>query len=100
MHPHPADPEVGALAHRVLRDLGPRPDHHGVNAIGDRLQVVVAGVPFDLVRVRVDREDLIPAVPEALVHEVRPVPLGFVDTPVMAIRRSERNSVATSLIVP
>src|SRR5262249_15353942 len=61
VHPHAGDAELGALAHGVLGDLGPGADHHRIDPARDRLQILITPVPLDLVRVRVDREDLITA---------------------------------------
>jgi hypothetical protein len=69
------DPEFGALAHRLLGDLRPRSDHDRLDASGYRTQVVIAAVAFDLVRVRVDGEDLVAALAQAPVHDVAPVTL-------------------------
>src|SRR5919197_6458400 len=67
MHPDVLDPELRALAHRLLGGLGPRSDHDRVHAAGDRAQVVVRAVALDLVGVGVYREDLVPALAQALV---------------------------------
>ena len=98
MHPHVLDAEVGALAHRRFGGLGPGCDHDRVDAAGDRAQVVVAAVAFDLVGVRVDGEDLVAAVTKALVDDVASVILGLPETPVTATRLLARNSDAASLI--
>jgi hypothetical protein len=73
VHPHVLDAEVGALAHRLFGDLGPGCDHDRVDAAGDRAQVAVARIALDLVRVRVDGEDLVAPPPKALVHDVASV---------------------------
>src|SRR5207247_984186 len=43
---------------------------------GNRLQVLVAAIPLHLGGVRVDREDLVAALAQPLVHGVAPVGLG------------------------
>src|SRR5579862_1280492 len=73
MHPDVLDPELGALVHRGLGAFGPRSDHDSVDTAGDRAQALVGTVALDLGGVWVDREDLVPAVAEALVDRVTPV---------------------------
>ena len=50
--------------------LGSGPDHHGLDAAWDRLQVAISAITLDGLRVVVDGEDLIAPVPQSLVHEV------------------------------
>ena len=76
VHPDVLDPEVGALVHGVLGALGPGPDDDAVDATGDLAQVVVAAVALDGVRIRVDCEDLITPLAQALVDDVAAVVLG------------------------
>src|SRR5262245_25520161 len=93
VHPDVLDPEPGALAHRLRGELGPRRDHHRVDAAGDRGQVRVRVVTLDLVGVRVHREHLVPSVAQPLVDGVAPVRLrrpghtGDGDAPVRQERR-------------
>src|SRR6185503_15565938 len=49
VHPHVLDAQVSAVAHRPIGNLGSRRDHYRVDATGDRSQVVVAPVSFNLV---------------------------------------------------
>jgi len=53
--------------------VGPRGDDDDIDAARYRLQVVVGPVALDRVGVRVDREDLVPAVTQPLVHDVAAV---------------------------
>src|SRR5918994_2642502 len=73
MHPDVLDPELGALAHGLVGDLRARSDHDRVDAARDRAQVVVGRVGLDLLGVRVDREDLVATLLQALVHDVAAV---------------------------
>jgi hypothetical protein len=57
-----------------------------------RLQVVVADVSLDLIRVGIDREDLISTT-------LLPCELGVLDTPVTAILLWDKKFVAASLMV-
>ena len=59
VHPDMLDGEVGALAHRCFGGLGSGSDHDRIDAAGDRAQVAVAAIAFDLVGVRIDGEDVI-----------------------------------------
>ncbi|HYU76222.1 MAG TPA: hypothetical protein VEL31_26415, partial [Ktedonobacteraceae bacterium] len=77
MHPHVLNAEIGALAHGRLGGLGSSSDHDPVNATGYRFQIVVAGIAFDVVGIRVDGEDLVAPLPQTLVHNVAAVSLGF-----------------------
>ena len=52
--------------------LGPGRDHDRIDAARDRAQVVISTVAFDLVGVRIDREDLVAALSKALVDDVAP----------------------------
>ena len=49
------DPELGTLAHRLVRALRPCSDHDRLDPAGDRAQVVVRVIAFHLVGVGVDR---------------------------------------------
>ena len=69
-YPDSLDAQVGVLAHGGLGCLGPGSDQYPVHAAGDRRQVVVARVASDVVGVGVHREDLVAALPQALVHRV------------------------------
>jgi hypothetical protein len=69
------DPELRAVAHRVLGDLGPRGDHNRVDSAGDRAQVVEGAVALDLVSVRVHREDLVTLLAQTFVDDVAAVAL-------------------------
>jgi hypothetical protein len=60
---------------------------------------VVGGIAFDLVGVRVDREDLVAALAQPLVDGVAAVVSGVRETPVTATRLWPRKSDAASLIV-
>src|SRR5512141_1976169 len=71
VHPDAGDPQLAALARDGRSRLGRGPDDHGVHAARDRAEVVIAGVALDFVGVGVDREDLVPAVAEPLVDDVR-----------------------------
>jgi hypothetical protein len=75
-HPHVLDPEFVALAHRLLGNLGPCSDHDRLDSSGNRTQVVVGAVALHLVRVRVDREDLVAALTQARVDDVAAVVCG------------------------
>lgn len=97
--PDPLDAKVGALADGGLGRLRPGSDHHPIDPAGDGFQVVIAGVAFDLVRVWVHRENLVAALPQALVHDVAAVTCGFLDAPVTATRLPARNSAAACFIV-
>ena len=77
VHPDVLDPEVGALVHRVFGALGPGPDDDAVDTAGDLAQLVIAAVALDLVGVRVDREDLVAPLAQALVDDVAAVVLGL-----------------------
>ena len=70
------DPELGALVHRLLGALGPRADHDRLHSAGNRLQVRVGAIALDLGGIRVDGEDLVPALAQAPVDVVAPVGLG------------------------
>src|SRR5215207_1233948 len=48
-------------------------DHDRIDPTGNRLQVAIASVAFDLVCVRVDREDLVTTLAKPLVHDVAAV---------------------------
>ena len=85
-HPDPLDPELGALAHRFVGELGTGADHDGLDAARDRSEVVVGPVALDLVGVRVDGEDLIAAVAQPLVDGVAAVAARARETPVTATR--------------
>src|SRR4029079_1897432 len=76
VHPDALDPEVDALVHRALGAVGPGADDDPVDVAGDLAQVVVAAVALDLVGVRVDREDLVAPLAEALVDDIAAVALG------------------------
>src|SRR6266511_4723997 len=67
--------------HGLLGDLGPCPDHYGLDATRDRSQVVVGNVSFHLVGVRVDGEVLIPPLPQALIDDVAPMTLRLARDP-------------------
>ena len=75
VHPDVLDAELGALAHRLLGDLGPCSDHDGLDAARDRPQVVVGRVALDLVCVGVDREHVVAALAQTLVDGVAAVVL-------------------------
>jgi len=76
VHPYVLDAERGALSHGGLRSLRLGPDHDRANPAWDRLQVVIALVTFDLIRIRVHREYLVSALAKALVHHVAAMALG------------------------
>src|SRR5439155_10225531 len=61
--------------------LEPGPDHDSVHATLDRPQVEIAPIALDLGSVRVHREDLVPPLPQALVHDVAAVALGVPGDP-------------------
>ena len=88
----------GLLVHGLLGRLWPCPDDDAVDPTGDRAQVVVTGVAFDLVGVRVHGEHLVAALAQALVDDVAPVTLRLSQMLVTAMRRPARNSDAASLI--
>ena len=73
MHPDVADAEYGALAHRLVGELRPGGDHHGVHAAGDGLEVGVAGVALDFVGVGVDGEHVVVARSQPLVDDIAAV---------------------------
>ena len=75
VHPDVLDAELGALAHRVLGDLGPRSDHHRLHPTRDRFQIRVAAIPLNLTGVGVDREDVVPPLAQALIDDIAAVPL-------------------------
>src|SRR5262249_24160149 len=75
MHPDVLDAEVGAFAHRGFSDRRSRPNHDSSNATRDRGQVVIAAIAFELVRVGVDREDLIAPLSQAPIDNVGSMPL-------------------------
>src|SRR5829696_5382187 len=77
VHPDVPDPELGALVDRALGALGPGADDDAVDPAGNLAQVVVAAVALDLVRVRVDGEDLVAPLAQALVDDVAAVVLGL-----------------------
>jgi hypothetical protein len=81
VHPDTLDAQLGALAHGGLGCLGLGSDQYPVDAAGDRRQVVVAGVAFDVVGVGVHREDLVAPLPQAPVHRVAAVSLRFARDP-------------------
>ena len=56
MHPDMLDAEVGALAYGRLGRLGLCSDHHPVDATGYGPQIVVAGIAFDGVGMRVAQD--------------------------------------------
>src|SRR5207253_10985131 len=58
-----------------LGELRPCSDHDRVDAPWDRAQIVVAAIALNLVSVRVDREDLVASLAQALIHNVAPVAL-------------------------
>ena len=70
MHPDVPDPEIGALAHRLVGDVRPLTDHDGVNAAGDRVEIVVCAIPLYFFGVRIDREHVIAAVAQPLVDGI------------------------------
>jgi FAD/FMN-containing dehydrogenase len=47
--------------HGFFGNLRPGRDHHGFDASGDGFQILVGPIALDLVRVRVDREDVVAA---------------------------------------
>jgi hypothetical protein len=73
VHPDLLDPELDALAHRLVGGLGSCSDHDRVDTAGDRLQVVIRPVALDLVGVRVDGEDLVASLAQAPVDDVAAV---------------------------
>ncbi len=75
VHPDVVDAELGALAHRPVGGLGSGCDHHRIDPSGDRTQVVIGAIALDLVRVRVDGEDLVTPLSKALVDDVAAVVL-------------------------
>lgn len=75
VHPDMVDPEVDTLTHRGIRSVGPSPDHHRIHASGHRLEVMIAGVIFNLVCIRVDGEHLVSTGAESSIDEVCTVPL-------------------------
>ena len=77
VHPDVLDVELGALAHGVFGDRRPGSDHDRFDAAGDRAHVMVRGITFDLVGVRIDGEDLIPPLAEALVDDVTSMAVGL-----------------------
>jgi hypothetical protein len=68
-----ADSELGAFAHRLLGDLRPRPDHDRLDAAGDRAEVVIREITLHRLRVGIDGEHLVAAIPQALVDDIAPV---------------------------
>src|SRR5262245_28728198 len=75
VHPHLVDAERLALADRGLGPVGPRGDDDRVDAAGDVVQRGIAPVALDLLRVGIDGEDLVAAVPQPLVDDVAAVVL-------------------------
>src|SRR5215213_954056 len=63
VHPNVLDPEPGTLAHRLPGDLRARSDHDCLDAARDRAQVLIASLTFNFLRVRVDGEHLVSALP-------------------------------------
>jgi len=98
MHPDVLDPELGALAHRLVGDLGPRADYNRADAAGNRVEVAVRTIALDLVGVRIDCENVVAAFAQARVDSVAAVTSGVRETPVTATRFWARNSDAASLI--
>src|SRR5215217_2098320 len=76
VHPDMLDPEPGALAHRLLGDLWARSYYDRLDVARDRAQVVIAGVTFNLLRVRVDGERLVSSLPKASINNIASVVLG------------------------
>src|SRR5512132_3926035 len=76
MHPDVLDAEVGALVEGVLGTFWPGPDHHSLDATGDRAQVLVGAIALDLLRVWGDRGDVVSPLSETLVDGVAAVGLG------------------------
>jgi hypothetical protein len=77
VHPNLSDAEVGALTYRGQRVLRASSHHYCLNATGNRLQVMKAPIAFDLVGVRVDRENLVSKLTQATVYGIGGVGLGF-----------------------
>ena len=48
VHPHVLDAELGALVHRLVGVLGSRGDHHRFDTAGNRPEIVVGAIAFDL----------------------------------------------------
>jgi hypothetical protein len=77
VHPHKLDPKLGTLAHRLLGDLRTRPDHDRLDTARDRAQIVIGGITFKLVCIRVNGEDLVSPLPKASVDDIGSVVLGI-----------------------
>ena len=67
MQPHVPDGEVDTFAHGRLGVFGARADHDRLDAFGDGAEVGVARVALHLIRVRVDREDLVATRAQSLI---------------------------------
>jgi hypothetical protein len=67
------DSELGALAHRLVGGLRSCSYDDRLGAVGDRSEVVIGAIAFDLVGVRVDGEDVVASLAQALVDDVAAV---------------------------
>src|SRR5262249_25657452 len=74
--PDELDAEVGAFVHGVLGGLGSCSDDDRVDTARDRAQAPIAAISLDVTGVRVDREDVVAALAQTLVHEIASVPFG------------------------
>src|SRR5690349_1557007 len=74
MHPHAGDAGIAAIAHDLLRRLGPRDDDDAVDASGDRAHVGIAAIAIERLQVRVYREHVVTGPLQTPVDQIgRPV---------------------------
>ena len=71
------DPKLGAFAHRLFGDLRARRDHDRLDAARNRAQVVIGGVAFKLLCVRVYGEHLVSPLPKPSINDVGSVAREF-----------------------
>src|SRR6516225_9528772 len=77
MHPYAMNTQICALLHGRLGGLRSCSDHDPVNAAGYRLQIVVAGIAFDGVGIRIDGKDLVAPLLKTLVYDIATMALRF-----------------------
>src|SRR6185436_34400 len=70
VHPHPAYPRRGAIAHDVLRDRRTGHDDDAVHTARNGLQVGVAGIAFEAFHVRIHREHVVPGLLQTSIDEI------------------------------
>jgi len=75
MHPYVLDAELLTFVHRCLGRFRTSTDDDSFDSSRNRSEIVVAGIPLDLICVRVDREHFVAPLPKSLVHDVAAVSL-------------------------